>query len=141
MRDYLVNRCSGFVYSTAPPPPVLGAIDAALDLLVSLDDDRAHVARLSSRFRDEARALGLDTGASSSQIVPIIAGTADAALDLSARLRKAGFWATPIRPPTVLQGTARVRLVFTAAHTDQDLDNLLEALRNAVTPTVKTGTA
>lgn len=141
MRDYLVNRCSGFVYSTALPPPVLGAIDAALDLLSDLDGDRAHVENLSSRFRHEASALGFDTGASSTQIVPVVVGTADAALDLSLQLRKAGFWATAIRPPTVRQGTARVRLAFTAALTERDLDGLLEALKGAIAPADKAATA
>jgi len=128
MRDYLVNRCSGFIYSTALPPPVLGAIDAALDLLPGLVDARARVARLAARFREEVHALGIDTGASSTQIVPLIAGTAEAAVQLSARLREAGFWATAIRPPTVPQGCARVRLAFTAAHTEADIDGLCAVL-------------
>jgi 8-amino-7-oxononanoate synthase len=128
MRDYLVNRCSGFVYSTALPPPVLGAIDAALQVLPSLDEVRAHVAKLAARFRDGARTRGYDTGASATQIVPVIVGTAEAALGLSAKLRAAGFWATAIRPPTVPQGRARVRFAFTAAHDDTDVDGLLDAL-------------
>src|SRR5665648_539959 len=134
MRDYLVNRCSGFIYSTALPPPVLGAIDAALDLVPGLDEARTHVASIAARFRARARERGYDTGASSSQIVPLIAGTAEASLSLSKSLREAGFWATPIRPPTVPQGTARVRLAFTAAHTDADIDRLLEALGQAAAP-------
>ncbi|MGK2923005.1 MAG: aminotransferase class I/II-fold pyridoxal phosphate-dependent enzyme [Methyloceanibacter sp.] len=128
IRDYLVNRCSGLIYSTALPPPVLGTIDAALDLVPDLEGARAHVAGLAARFREEAGALGYDTGASSTQIVPVIAGTADAALQLSAKLREAGFWATAIRPPTVQQGAARVRLAFTAAHTEADMDHLCVAL-------------
>ena len=133
MRDYLINRCSGFIYSTALPPPVLGAIDAALDLLPGLDDARAHVAGLAARFRDGAQARGYDTGASATQIVPVISGTSEAALGLSARLREAGFWATAIRPPTVPQDTARARLAFTAAHTEADVDGLLEALGSPAT--------
>ena len=127
-RDFLINRCTGLIYSTALPPPVLGAIDAALDLISGMEADRAHVARLAARFRAGARALGHDTGTSVTQIVPVICGAAEAALDFSERLRKAGFWATPIRPPTVPKGTARVRLAFTRAHTECDVDLLLEAI-------------
>jgi 8-amino-7-oxononanoate synthase len=128
VRDYLINRCSGFIYSTALPPPVLGAMDAALDLLPRMDPERNHVAQAAARFRAGARDLGHDTGASSTQIVPLIAGTAEAALSLSGKLREMGFWATPIRPPTVPSGTARVRLAFTAAHKDSDVDCLLATL-------------
>jgi 8-amino-7-oxononanoate synthase len=128
IRDFLINRCGGLIYSTALPPPVLGAIDAALDLIPRMDADRAYVARLAARFRAGAQALGHDTGASATQIVPVICGTPEAALGFSERLRKVGFWATPIRPPTVPKGTARVRLAFTRAHTESDVDRLLETI-------------
>lgn len=128
MRDYLVNRCSGLIYSTALPPPVLGAIDASLDLLPALDAERAHVAGLAAHFRDEVHALGFDTGASASQIVPVIVGKTGVALDLSAALARAGYWATAIRPPTVPEGTARIRFAFSAAHTSRQVDELLEVL-------------
>ena len=82
LRDYLINRCSGLIYSTALPPPVLGAIDAALDLVPSLDAERAHVAKLAERFRLGARALGFDTGASTTQIVPLIAGSQSCGAEL-----------------------------------------------------------
>jgi 8-amino-7-oxononanoate synthase len=133
-REYLINRCAGLIYSTALPPPVLGAIDAALYLLPSLDAERAHVASLAKRFRQGARSLGYDTGASITQIVPLIAGSNHAALSLSKRLREAGFFATAIRPPTVPAGTARLRLAFTAAHSTADLDGLLEALDDRALP-------
>jgi 8-amino-7-oxononanoate synthase len=142
VRDYLVNRCSGFIYSTALPPPVLGAIDAGLDLMPGMEQERAHVARLAERFRVGAAAHGYDTGASTTQIVPIIAGSADAALGLSAKLRAAGFWATAFRPPTVPQGTARVRFAFTAAHDAADIDRLLDVLGGVAAPTTaKIGSA
>ena len=128
LRDYLINRCSGFIYSTALPPPVLGAIDAALDLLPSLDSERGQVARFAARFRQAANALGFDTGASTTQIVPVIVGDNDAAIALSHSLRTAGFYATAIRPPTVPAGTARVRIAFTAAHREADIDALLVTL-------------
>jgi 8-amino-7-oxononanoate synthase len=128
LHGYLVNRCSGVIYSTALPPSLLGAIDAALDLVPGMEAERAHVAALATRFRDCARGLGYDTAASSTQIVPVIAGSAEAALAMSDRLRQAGLWATAIRPPTVPADTARLRLVFNASHQAPDVDRLLEAL-------------
>lgn len=128
LHDYLVNRCTGLIYSTALPPAVLGSMDAALDLLPELEAERDHVAALAGRFRAEAAELGYDTGPSATQIVPLIIGDAREALALSARLADAGFWATAIRPPTVPPGTARLRFAFSAAHTQAQLDALLTVL-------------
>jgi 8-amino-7-oxononanoate synthase len=128
VRDYLVNRCAGLIYSTALPPPVLGAIDAALDLVPGMNEERAHVAGLAERFRVGVQAAGLNAGASTTQIVPVILGSAEAALAMSARLRQAGLWVTSIRPPTVPVGTARLRLAFSASHHESDIDRLLDVL-------------
>lgn len=126
--DFLVNTCSGFIYSTGLPPSVLGAMDAALDLVPGMDAERAHLARLSSRLRDGLQAQGRDTGASSTQIVPAMVGDAGAAVALSARLKDAGMLAVAIRPPTVPAGTSRLRIALSAAHTVDDVDRLLDAL-------------
>jgi len=134
VRDYLINRCGGMIYSTALPPPVLGAIDAALDLVPGMDAERTHVANLAERFRAGASAIGLNTGASTTQIVPIILGSPEAAIAMSGRLRQAGLWATSIRPPTVPPGTARLRVAFTAAHETTDIDRLLDALSTEHAP-------
>jgi 8-amino-7-oxononanoate synthase len=134
LRDYLINKCAGLIYSTALPPPVLGAIDAALDLVSGMDQERAYVARLAERFRIGAGGMGLSTGASATQIVPVILGSAEAATAMSGQLRQAGLWATSIRPPTVPAGTARLRLTFTAAHQESDVDRLLEALSTEGAP-------
>lgn len=129
VRDYLVNCCGGLIYSTALPPSVLGAIDAALDLLSGLDAERALVTRHAETFRAELRTLGMNTGDSTTQIVPVILGPAGATVALSGRLREAGFWSAPIRPPTVPSNTARLRITFTAAHSDEDVRKLIAALR------------
>jgi 8-amino-7-oxononanoate synthase len=134
LRDYLINKCAGLIYSTALPPPVLGAIDAALDLVSGMDLERAYVARLAERFRTGADAMGLSTGASATQIVPVILGSPEAATAMSGQLRQAGLWAASIRPPTVPAGTARLRLAFTAAHQESDIDRLLEALSTEGAP-------
>lgn len=128
IRDYIINRCSGFIYSTAPPPAVLGAMDAALDLLPELDAERAHVAGLAARLREELRQRGLDYGGSMTQIVPVILGETQKVTMASEVLRDNGIWATAIRPPTVPKGAARLRITFNAAHSENDLQLLVASL-------------
>ena len=133
MIDYLTQRCGGLIYSTALPPATLGAINAGLDLLLSLDEERQRVANHAKRFREEVASLrkerGWSTGQSETQIVPLIIGEAKQALDLSDKLKGQGFWVTAIRPPTVPEGTARLRFAFTSSHTDEDIDQLIKVLK------------
>jgi 8-amino-7-oxononanoate synthase len=128
LRDYLVNRCGGVIYATALPPAVLGAMDAALDLLPGMDAERARLAAHGARFRAALREAGLDTGASSTQIVPLILGAEERALNMAARLEAEGFLAVAIRPPTVPAGTSRIRFTFSASHTDAQIEALTEAV-------------
>lgn len=126
--DYLVNAASGFIFTTAPPPAVLGAVDAALDLIPGMDAERAHLAALCERLRGGLSRLGLDHGASSTQIVPAVIGAEEDAMALSARLEGAGFLASAIRPPTVPPGTSRLRIALRATHEEGDIDALLAAI-------------
>jgi len=126
--DYLVNTCGGFIYSTAPPPPVLGAIDAALDLVPTMGAERRKLVELGNQLRGGLAGAGFPASASSTQIVPVIAGEAQAALDLSRRLAERGMLAVAIRPPTVPRGTSRVRIALQATHEPQDIEQLLEAI-------------
>jgi len=128
MCDFLVNKCSGFVFSTSLPPGVLGAIDAALDMTISGAAARSGLARQSNRLRSALRMLGFEVGASSTQIVPVMVGDAARALQWSAALEAAGFLVVAIRPPTVPVGTSRLRIVLSAAHTDEDVDALMATL-------------
>ncbi|AIT79900.1 aminotransferase class I/II-fold pyridoxal phosphate-dependent enzyme [Novosphingobium pentaromativorans] len=126
--DYLVNTASGFIFTTAPPPAVLGAIDAALDLVPGMDAERAHLAALGDRLRAGLSRLGLDHGASSTQIVPAVIGAEADAMALSARLETAGLLASAIRPPTVPPGTSRLRIALRASQSEADVDALLTAI-------------
>lgn len=131
VRDWLVSRCAAFIYSTALPPPVLGAIDAALDLLPELEAERARVLGHAERVRAALKGLGIDTLDSSTHIVPAILGDERAALAAQARMEEAGVLAIAIRPPTVPQGTSRLRLSLSAAHTEADIDTVIAALTEA----------
>ena len=124
--DYLVNTCSGLIYSTALPPQVLGAIDAALDLVPAMDAERAHLAALAARLREGLADKGIDTLGSTTHIVPAVAGEASEALALSRRLEADGVLAVAIRPPTVPKGSSRIRFALSAAHSAQDIEQVIE---------------
>jgi 8-amino-7-oxononanoate synthase len=129
--DWLVNRASGFIYTTSLPPSVLGAIDAALDLVPGMTEERQRLQTHATRLRTALAALGIDYGASTTQIVPAIVGEAHAALSLASRLRADGIFAVAIRPPTVPPGTSRLRLALSASHSAADVDRLIAALAGA----------
>jgi 8-amino-7-oxononanoate synthase len=129
LTDYLTGACSGFVYTTAPPPPVLGAMDAALELVPGMDAERAHLQRLAERLRGGLAEAGLDVGPSTTQIVPAILGGEAETLAMSSRLEAEGFLAVAIRPPTVPEGASRIRFSLSAAHTEADVERLLALLR------------
>jgi 8-amino-7-oxononanoate synthase len=126
--DWLVNRCSGFIFTTALPPPVLGAVDAALDLIPGMDAERAQVADHAQRLRDALAALGISTLDSTTQIVPAVIGAEDDTLAAAERLDAEGFLAVAIRPPTVAPGSSRLRLAINSTLTEPEMDRLLAAL-------------
>ncbi len=128
LRDYLINRCPGLIYATALPPAVLGAMEVALDLLPTLDGARARLAASAERFRIAMAAAGLDTGGSSTQIVPVMLGPEERALGLARALEEEGLLGVAIRPPTVPPGSSRIRFAFSARHTDDQVDRLIEAM-------------
>ncbi|MBA2933122.1 8-amino-7-oxononanoate synthase [Sphingomonas sp. CGMCC 1.13654] len=126
--DYLVNACGGFIFSTAPPPAMLGAIDAALELVPGMEAERARLAQHGEHLRARLNAAGIGTAESSTQIVPAIVGEAEAALALAAALQGDGLLAAAIRPPTVPPGTSRLRLALRATHAASDIDALADAI-------------
>jgi len=131
LREYLINRCAGFIYSTALPPPVLGAIDAALDIVPRMDAERTELQRLAERLRGGLRAAGLDTGPSTTHIVPVMTGDEAPTMALAAALEDKGILGVAIRPPTVPPGASRIRFALTAAHQADDVDRLVAALTRA----------
>ncbi|MBX9685504.1 MAG: 8-amino-7-oxononanoate synthase [Candidatus Obscuribacterales bacterium] len=129
MRDYLINFFPGLIYSTALPPPVLGAIDAALDLVPDLDKERERLAASADTLRHGLKKMGFDCGASSTQIIPIILSSSAAAIKLSQDLENAGFYVPAIRPPTVAEGSARLRLSLTVLHSKEQIEDFQNTLR------------
>ena len=130
--DYLVNCCPGFIYTTALPPAVLGAVDAALDLVPGMDGERERLARNSQRLRDALALRNYDTLASSTQIIPAVIGSEEDALAAAQRLEEAGVLAVAIRPPTVAAGTSRLRLTLSSALDEEDMRQLLDAVATSL---------
>jgi 8-amino-7-oxononanoate synthase len=119
--DLLVNTARPFIYSTAPPPPVVGAAIAALTILGEQPGLVEHLRRNAAVLREALEAHGLDAGASRTQIVPVIVGDARQAVTLCERALEGRVFAQAIRPPTVPDGTSRLRLSVMANHRANDL--------------------
>jgi len=126
--EWLVNNARPFVYSTAQSPAVLGAVQRVLPLLEEEAFRSIHLLKLSARMRMGLHEQGFDTLHSASQIIPVVLGDNTSALRASAYLAEKGFWISPIRHPTVPMGTARLRINLNAAHSESDVDSLIDAL-------------
>lgn len=126
--DYLVNRSRPFIFNTALPPASVGAALAALDVVAAEPERRARLDALAARLREGLVAAGHPPSGSETAIVPLLLGSADAALAAERRLREAGVLARAIRPPTVPEGTARIRFNLIATHTEGDVDRVLAAV-------------
>lgn len=128
--DYLVNKARSFIFSTAPPPAVSAAAQAALELVQSaagaqlLEQLRANIERL--------RTGGFREGAAGSPILPLKVGPEEKALELAARLRDHRIFVPAIRFPTVPRGKARLRFTVSSAHTAGDIERALEVLKASV---------
>jgi len=128
---YLRTTARSFIYTTALPPVLVGTIRAALELVRRADAERLALRGKAERFRTGLAERGLDAGASTTQIVPVVVGDNRTALALARALEERGALAVAIRPPTVPPGTARLRFSLTAAHDDADLEHVLDALGEA----------
>ena len=126
--EHLVNEARSYIFTTAMPPAVAQAARAAL-VRVRVDEwRRIKLKELIARFREGARSRGLSLADSGTAIQPLLVGQAQQALRLSQALRDHGFLVVAIRPPTVPEGTSRLRITLSAGHESGQVDALLEAL-------------
>ncbi|GAB1231802.1 8-amino-7-oxononanoate synthase [Ferrigenium sp. UT4] len=126
--DSLVNHAHSYVYTTASPPALAVALLESMTLIEQGDALRAHLQRLIVKLRTGLNDLPWQLMPSDTAIQPLLVGDNKQALTLSAGLRERGIWVAAIRPPTVPQGTARLRITLSAAHTEGDVQRLIEAL-------------
>lgn len=130
--ETLIQEARTYIYTTAPPPAVAAATCEALRIVREEPWRRERLRRLVQRFRRGASELGLPLADSDTPIQPIILGEPQQALAVSRDLKKAGVLVTAIRPPTVPVHTSRLRVTFSASHSEQDVDRLLDALSGVV---------
>ncbi len=126
--DYLINKARPFIYTTAPPPACAAAALQAIRIIQTEPDRPKRLQDKASRLRNRFSEMGLNIGQSTTQIIPVIVGTAEKALDWAAGLEAKGFFVLAIRPPTVPKGTARLRISVQSEHSEDQLTKLCEVL-------------
>ena len=127
--DFLRNRARSFIYTTAPPAGVIAAAEKALDIIIASPQLREKLWDNVNYFISRLRAAGIRPLCTESQIVPIMLGSAENAIAASKKLADSGLFIPAIRPPTVPEDTARLRVNITAPHTHEDIDRLVEVLQ------------
>ena len=130
--DTLVNHAHSYVYTTATPPALAAVLEQSLQLIEQGDALREHLRILIAKLRDGLNDLPWQLMPSDTAIQPLLVGDSRQALKLSEELRARGIWVAAIRPPTVPQDTARLRITLSAAHSEQDVVQLVEALHELV---------
>ncbi len=126
--DWLVNRARGYIFSTALPAAACAAASAALRIVREEPRRREDLLARAGRLRSALSKQGWDTDRSASQIIPLVVGEPQRALELAAALAARGFYVPAIRPPSVAPGQARLRIGLSAAHDDAALAGLQTAL-------------
>ncbi|MEE9551989.1 MAG: aminotransferase class I/II-fold pyridoxal phosphate-dependent enzyme, partial [Gammaproteobacteria bacterium] len=126
--EALMQNARPYIYTTALPPSLAVAAVRALELLEEENWRREHLNFLIERFREASATSGIPVSDSMTPIQPLIIGSDQKALQISQALLESGILVSAIRPPTVPEGTARLRITLSAAHTEDQLDNLVDKL-------------
>ena len=137
--EYLTNFARPYIYTTAMPAAIAAATLASIDIVKNEPQRREYLQTLIKQFKTGANQLGLNLMASDTAIQPILIGDAQKALNISEKLKQQGIMVTAIRPPTVPQGTSRLRITLSAAHSVDHVDRLLSALNGLadIYPSIK----
>jgi 8-amino-7-oxononanoate synthase len=127
--DFLWNAARSQVFSTALPPALCAAAEAAIGIIQSEPERRTRLHALANHLRDELRRQGVEVPANSvGPIIPVVIGEAGPTMALAGRLEEQGFLVGAIRPPTVPRGASRLRISLSTAHTEEQLTALAAAL-------------
>ncbi len=126
--EYLIQTARTYTYTTAMPPAIAAATRASLKIVQNESERREKLNQHIQQFKKGARELDIELMLSDTAIQPIMVGSTEKAIKISKQLQKNGILVTAIRPPTIPEGTARLRVTFSAAHTTEDVAILLTAL-------------
>ncbi|MEZ5426473.1 MAG: 8-amino-7-oxononanoate synthase [Pyrinomonadaceae bacterium] len=132
--DYLINRCRSFIYSTAPVPAVADALEVAIEIVEKEKTLRDNLLYLSRFLRFLLNENGIAVPVDNSQIIPVIIGDSEKTVSLAADLQSAGFDVRAIRPPTVPEGAARLRLSVNTCLDENILRNFVDTLKLLIDP-------
>ncbi len=130
VKDYIINKSTGFIYSTALPPIIIGAALEAWKMLPRYEKKRAQLSKNANALRVQLNELGFNTGNSSTHIIPIILGSEEKVLKAKENLFNKGIILSAIRPPTVPPSTSRLRIALNINHSKSDINKLIEALKS-----------
>ncbi len=133
LRDWLVNRARTFVFTTGMAPPSAGAAIEALRIVRDEPDRRTHLLALADKLRAALTTMGRGTDNSIAAIVPIVIGDPEATMNACETLLERGLFVQGIRPPTVPAGTSRLRINLSAGHTEEQVDQLINAIEEIIT--------
>lgn len=122
--DFLVNRARPFIFTTGLPPASVAAASAALDVIAREPERAAGLRRRARALGLRLRDAGIDVPSVDSQVLPVMAGDARRAVAAAEALLERGYYVAAIRPPTVPDGTSRLRLSLMATHTDAHIDGV-----------------
>ncbi len=139
LRDFLVNRSRAFIYATAPAPLMAAVTRAALQIAAAADDRRERLAGLVA-FAGERLEARCGIGQSGSQIQPVIVGSDARAVDLARRMQAHGYDIRAIRPPTVPEGTSRLRMALNLNNQEATVHRMIETLAHELDDIRRAGT-
>jgi 8-amino-7-oxononanoate synthase len=128
LKEHLINHARTLIYSTALPPYFAQQIRAALRLALGMNRERQELLQRAVKFSSALRTAGFKTAGSASQIVPVVFGKNEDTLDAAAHLQREGFAVRAVRPPTVPEGGARLRLSLTTRVGEKELTRLVNSL-------------
>lgn len=131
IRDFLINRCRGFIYSTGPSPLIPAGLVSAINVVQQERWRREKLKFLAQYFWERLKEEGYKTSNTPSHILPLIIGDNEKTIKVSEILFKNGIYARAIRPPTVPKNTSRIRFSITAEHDEKDIDFVINILKNS----------